>query len=505
MKTSAAHQGQPKAQHKGLILALLTVAMFMVVIDFSIIQIALPTIKTQFNVPLSQLQWIVTGYSITYAGFLMLSGRTGDIYGRKKLFISGLVLFSLSSLAGGLAPSLTLLIAARIIQGVGAAIGSATGLSIVMATFPEGPERNKVLSIFSAVLSSGFAAGVVLGGYMTADLGWRSVLLVNVPIGIVAAILSVKYLPESTSNSPNKHLDIPGAALLTSALIMLVYALIGAQNVGFTSFQTLSLIALSVIILLAFYFVEKRARAPLVDFSFMGRNTILGSNALALILSATVGGLIFVQTIYIQQILNYPPATAGLLFLPQAFIFLVTSGWLSSRLVNRFGAKTVITSGMIVSAIGFIVLTQLSISGGYLYGLLPGMILTSVGAGTAWTAISIMALEGANKGEEGLASGLFNTSIQIGGPLGLAILLTLAATRAQAVSSTLSASAALVSGFQYAFIFAAVLACIAVVISIFTKSNGKQADIKAQGEIEVPASPPTVSEGLITTVDDEQG
>jgi len=495
-------KAESKAQNKGLILGLLTVAMFMVVIDFSIIQIAIPTIEAQFKVPLSDLQWIVTGYSLTYAGFLMLSGRIGDIYGRKRLFVAGLLLFSVASLAGGFAPNLTLLIAARIIQGIGAAVGSATGLSIMMATFPEGPERNRALSIFSAILSSGFAAGVVLGGFMTSLLGWRSVLLVNVPIGIIAAALSMKYLSESNSGNTGRHIDFPGAVSITLGLIVLVYALVGAESYGLLSLQVIFDLILAFIILAAFFLIESRSRAPLVPIPFLRRESVLTSNSLAMILSATVGGFIFVQTIFLQEVLNYSPSTAGLLILPEAIIFMLTSGYFSSRLVGRFGAKMVISYGMALAAAGFVVLTTISISGGYLFGLLPGMLIVSTGAGLSWTAISIIALEGAKKGEEGLASGVFNTSIQVGGPLGLAILLTIAAMQTAGISGAAS-PASLVVGFQYAFVFAALLAAAAFGISLRIKSKGKTKDITAEGEIDVPAAPPGMSGTGMILIDEE--
>lgn len=489
-------------RNKGLILILLTIAMFMVVIDFSIVQIALPTIKDQFNVPLSEVQWIVTGYSLTYAGFLMLSGRAGDIYGRKKLFIAGLVLFSLASLAGGLAPSLITLILARIIQGVGAAIGSATGLSIMMTTFKEGPERNKALSVFSAILSSGFAVGVLLGGVMTATLGWRSVLLVNVPIGIVAAFLCLRYLPESVHESTTRNLDLPGAITITTGLILLVYALTNTQTSGFFTIPTFSLIMLSLLIIVLFFFIESRSKAPLMPISFLRRKTMLSANSMAMILTATVGSLIFAQTIFLQQVLNYSPLYTGLLFLPQAVIFAITSGYLSSRLANRFGARKVASAGMVLTAIGFLVLTTISISGGYLYGLLPGMVLTSLGAGTAWTSINIIALEGAKKGEEGLASGLFNTSIQVGGPLGLAMLLTIVAAQTQ--PGSIQSLASIVTGFQYAFLFAAVLVAIAVAISVFTKTKRVAVEATIDADIEVPAAPPGMAEpGMIPKNEEE--
>src|SRR5918911_2094796 len=314
-----------------ILLALITLAQFMVVVDFTIVQVALPSIGREFGVSVNGLQWIVTAYGLTLAGFLMLSGRVGDIYGHKKLFIIGVLLFSLASLIGGLAPSETVLILARVVQGLGAAMASATGLSILAAVFPEGKERNRALSVFAAATGSGFAAGMILGGVITATLGWRWVFDINVPIGIIVSLISAKYISSNTTGlrHENKqhrhHLDIFGAVLITAGLMLLVYSLTSAQNTGIGSVQTLELLLLSVIVLAAFVLIEYRSKAPLMPLRFLRRGSIFGANTVALLQVAPFVGMVFILTNYLQQLRGYSAFSAGLAFLPMGIVFLVVS------------------------------------------------------------------------------------------------------------------------------------------------------------------------------------
>jgi len=300
-----------------LVFALIIAAVFLDVVDFSIIQVALPSIRTQFLVSLAESQWIVGAYGITMAGFLLLSGRAGDIYGQKKLFISGIVLFTIASMVGGFAPSLLSLVISRAIQGIGAAISSVTAFAIFIELFPEGKERNRALGIFIAVLSAGFAAGSVAGGFLTVGFGWRSVMFINVPIGIVAAIMSQKFLPNAAGRLVNGHLDLPGALTVTGGLLLLVYALTVAATDGISSLSTMLPLALSVLVLGAFVVIESRSEAPLMPLGFLRRGTVLTANVLSLILGATVAGLSFILTIYLQQILGYSASEAGAGFLPE--------------------------------------------------------------------------------------------------------------------------------------------------------------------------------------------
>jgi EmrB/QacA subfamily drug resistance transporter len=455
-----------------LVLAFITLAQFMIVVDFTIVQVALPSIGREFAVPLNGLQWIVTAYGLTLAGFLMFSGRLGDIYGRKKLFIIGVLLFSLASLTGGIAPSEIVLIFARVVQGLGAAMASATGLSILAAAFPEGKERNRALSVFAAASGSGFAAGMILGGVITATLGWRWVFDINVPIGIVVSLLSIKYISNTTrrtyDDTENRHLDIFGAVLVTAGLMLLVYFLSSVQTIGIGSLQTLELLLLSVIVLAAFLLIEYRSKAPLIRLGFLRRSSIFGANAVGLLQFAAFVGMVFILSNYLQQVRGYSALSAGLVFLPGGLASIVTSGFLSARLVNRFGAKPIIISGLALQTMAYLLLSSISITESYIGGLLGPMLLIGVGTGLGTTAINIAALAGTRRGEEGLASGLINTSRQIGGPVGLAVLLTVANFVISAPMGRLAAvhsPSEMVPGFSYAFLVAALLTAIGIIFT----------------------------------------
>ncbi len=466
--------------HRSIVLGLITLAQFMVVVDATIVQVALPSIGREFVVPVNGLQWIITAYGLTLAGFLMLSGRVGDIHGLKKLFLIGVLLFSIASLTGGLARSEIDLILARVIQGLGAAIASATGLSILATVFPEGDERNRALSVFSAATGSGFAAGMILGGLITATLGWRWVFDINVPIGVAVTLLSIKYISSTIGQTGSRqngqrHLDIFGAVLITAGLMLLVYSLSIAQNVGISSPQTLEFLSLSVITLIAFLLIEYRSKAPLIPLGFLRRGSIFGANAIALLQVGPFVGMVFIITHYFQQVRGYSALSAGLAFIPMGFVVLVISGFLSTRLVNRFGVKPLLVSGMALQTIGYLLLSQISVAASYIGGLLEPMLVIAAGTGLGFTAINIAALTGTRRGEEGLASGLINTSRQIGGPIGLAVLLTVAnfaipaATGHPVVRS--AATMAMVTGFGFAFLAAALLTMIGIIFAVLLKQK----------------------------------
>jgi EmrB/QacA subfamily drug resistance transporter len=481
--TTTARAGSPS--ELSVVLALITLAQLMVVVDFTIVQVALPSIGKEFGVSVNGLQWIVTAYGLTLAGFLMLSGRIGDIYGHKKLFIIGVVLFSLASLTGGLAPSETVLILARVLQGMGAAMASATGLSILVAAFPEGKGRNRALSIFAAASGSGFAAGMILGGIITASLGWRWVFDINVPIGAVVSALSIKYISTSITgrafeNKQRHHIDIFGAISVTAGLMLFVYSLSVAQNIGIGSLQTFELLLSSAIVLSAFLLIEYRSKTPLMPLGFLRRGSIFGANAVGMLQVAPFVGMVFILTNYLQQVRGYSAFSAGLAFLPMGIVFLVVSVFLSARFVNRFGVKAIILSGMALQTIGYVLLSPISITESYLGGLLEPMLLIASGTGLSFTAINIAALTGTRRGEEGLASGLINTSRQIGGPIGLAVLLTVANIETPYYSDHLliQSPAAMVSGFGYAFLAAALLTVIGIIFTVLlTQERHHQARV----------------------------
>ncbi|MDE1833341.1 MAG: MFS transporter [Candidatus Micrarchaeota archaeon] len=468
------------ASHVRLIFALVIIAVFLDVIDFSVVNVAVPSIRAQFHSSLADVQWVIGAYGITMAGFLLLSGRAGDIYGQKRLFISGVLLFVVSSLAAALAPSLIGLIVFRGIQGIGAAISSVTAFAIFMALFPEGRERNRALGVFIAVLSGGFAAGAVAGGALTTLFGWRSVLLINVPIGLFAATLIQRFMPSLPGRSDAKHLDLPGALAVTLGLMLLVYALTVASSDGISSLQTLVPLGLAVLMLASFVAIESRSHAPLMPLSFLRRGVVLKANVIAIIVASIVGGTGFLVTIYMQQALGYSPFYAGLGFLPPAMIFLVIGGWGTSWFTDHLGLrKTLLLSTALIVA-GSAILTQLSPKWGYI-GMLPGILIWALGAAMGFPAFNLAAIAGAKRGEEGLASGLINTSQRLGFPLGLAVFVAIAS----AVDPTISAvsnSASAIAGFDYAFLAAAILGMLAFAISMRIKMEGPlKKDLEGMG------------------------
>src|SRR3989441_11103002 len=350
-------------QHVRLIFFLVIIAYFMDIIDASIVTVALPSIRLEFGASIANSQWIYGAYTITLAGFLLLMGRTGDVYGQKKIFVAGLTIFTLASFAGGLAPSLLSLVISRSLQGIGAAMTTVTSFAIFIGLYPEGPERNKALGYLVAVLSGGFAAGAVAGGALTTFLGWRWGMFGNVPIGIVAVILCLRYLPGGGGWLKNQPLDVPGALTVTSGTILLVYGLTNAAALGFASEWSFIPLVLSALLVAAFLFIESRTKAPLMPLDFIRRGSVLTANTLALVLTSVVGGVGFIVPVYFQNVLGYSALYSGLLTLPPALIFFIVGGWVAPRLVNRFGAKrTLLVSSALIS-VGSLLLTPMSPNG----------------------------------------------------------------------------------------------------------------------------------------------
>jgi len=457
----------PAASHSRIILAIVLAVGLLDVIDFSIVFVALPSIQTDLRIPLAESQWIVGAYGLTLAGFLMLSGRAGDVYGQKRLFLGGISLFTVASFVAGLSPSFLPLVIARGFQGVGAAITSATALAILAATFPEGKARNRALGVFVAALSAGFAAGSLLGGVLTAAFGWRSVLFVNVPVGITAAVLAQRFLTRDVGRTEDRHLDLPGALAVTSGLLLLVYALTNAAEFGFAAVLTTIPLALATVVLALFVVLEHRSPAPLMPLGFLRRGTILRANVLGLILAASPPGILFILTIFMQEILGYSALSTALAFLPATLVFFVVGGWGASRLVNRFGMRRVLVLSSGLMTAGVALLTQISPAGGYL-GILPGFLVWSFGASIGFPAVTIAGLAGTRPGEEGLASGLINTSQRLGGPVGLAVFLTIigAAQSRGVAASAVTSQAPVVVGFQEAFVAMVLLNLVGVFVAL---------------------------------------
>jgi EmrB/QacA subfamily drug resistance transporter len=407
----------------------------MVILDASIVNIALPSIGHGLHISLANLSWVVNAYVLTFGGFLLLGGRIADLVGRRRIFTIGLAVFSAASLAGGLAQSEAWLIAARAAQGLGAGLLAPAALSLVTSTFREGTERNKALSVWGAVAGSGAAAGVLLGGVLTSWLGWRSVLFVNVPIGIAAMVLTPALIVESRGEAAGRGFDLPGAATVTAGLSALVYALVRASTVGWGSPQTIGVLAAAALLLVAFFVIERRSQAPLVPFAFFRNRSVTAANVTMLGAGAAVIAVFYFLSLYLQEVLGYSAITTGLAQLPLAAGTILAAG-LASPLVNRLGIRRVLIVGLTLFAGGLVLFAQLPVHGRYLANVLGPSMLVALGLGFAFVPITILSQTGVHEREYGLASGLVNTSQQIGGALGLAVLTTIATSRTNALVAT---------------------------------------------------------------------
>jgi EmrB/QacA subfamily drug resistance transporter len=446
-----------------LVLVLVCSAQFMVILDATIVNVALPSIQRDLEFSATELQWVINSYTLVFGGFLLLGGRAADLVGRRLLFVGGVLLFSFASLLNGLSTSSEMLIAARGLQGLGAALVSPAALSIITTTFPEGPERTKALGVWGAIAAGGGAFGLLLGGILTEALSWEWIFFVNVPIGIAAAVLSWRLIPESRAEQQPDSFDIAGAVSVTAGLIVLVYAIVKAEEFGWTSGRTLGLAAVAVALLAAFAAIERRSPAPLVRLGILKVRSLLGANLVMVVVAGGLFANFFFCSIYAQEILGYDPLQAGLAFLPVTAGIVVGSG-LSQLTVTSIGARATTMIGMTIAAVGLFILAQAEVGGTYLGTLLPGLIPMSVGMGLTFVPVTLIATTNVQAHDAGLASGLFNTSQQIGGALGLAVLSTLAADRTANWLADLGRAAqpaeeavAVVEGFQVAFLGAAIL------------------------------------------------
>jgi EmrB/QacA subfamily drug resistance transporter len=464
------------AERRWLALGLLCMAQFVVVLDASIVNVALPSIGQALDFSQENLSWVVNAYVLTFGGFLLLGGRLADLLGRRRVFMFGLVLFALASLAGGFAEAEGMLIAARAVQGLGAAILSPAALSIVTTTFRDGAERNKALGVWGAVAGSGGAAGVLLGGVLTDTLGWEWVLWVNFPIGVVAALLAPSLLAESRAEGETRSFDLAGAISVTAGLSVLVYALVDATDAGWGSTQTIGLLALAAVLLVAFVAIELRSPAPLVPFSIFRMRTITGANVVGLLIGASLFSMFFFISLYMQQVLGYSAIKAGLSYLPLALTIIITAG-VASQLVTRVGFKPVLAAGMAFVAAGLLWFSQVSADGSYLSDILGPMLLAAIGLGAAFVPVTIAAVSGVEAHEAGLASGLINTSQQVGGALGLAVLATIA--NSVTSDATGSPPVALTDGFQAAFLAGAGIAIVGLIATlVLIRSSDSRAHVE---------------------------
>jgi EmrB/QacA subfamily drug resistance transporter len=467
------------ARRRWLALILLCFAQFIVVLDASIVNVALPTIGESLSFSQANLPWVVNAYVLTFGGFLLLGGRMADLLGRRRVFLSGLLLVGVASLAAGFAANEGQLIAARAAQGLGAAIISPAALSIITNLFRDGAERNKALGAWGAVAGAGGAAGVLLGGVLTDGLGWEWVLWVNVPIAFISAALAPRLLAESRSESATRHFDAAGAVSVTAGLSVLVYALVDATDAGWGSAQTIGLLALSATLIAAFVAIERRSQSPLVPFSIFRLRTLTGANAVGLLVGASLFSMFFFITLYLQQVLDYSPIEAGLAYVPLAITIIISSG-VASQLVTRVGFKPVLAAGMAFIAAALAWFSQVSIDGRFATDVLGPSMLAAAGLGFAFVTTTIAAVSGIHEEESGLASGLINTSQQIGGALGLAVLSTIATSRTEDVAATGASHAnALTEGFQAAFLGGSAFAAVGLLLTlVLIRSRDSRAHVE---------------------------
>lgn len=471
----------PTARRKWLGLAALCTAFFMVILDVAIVNVALPTIQVDLDFSAKNLQWVVSAYALTFGGLLLLGGRIADLVGRRRMFIAGVGLFSLASLIAGLASTEETLIAARALQGIGAAVMTPAALSILMTTFDEGSERNAALGIWGAVGASGGTVGVLLGGVFTDTIGWEWIFLLNVPIGIAVIAVAPFLLRESRIEAGPRRFDLAGAITVTASLSLLVYALVEASAEGWSSATTIGRLAGAAVLMALFVVIETRSKAPLMPFSIFRIRAVTSSNIAGFALGAAMFGLFFILTLYMQQVVQYSPLETGLAYLALALTAFASSVG-GSMLVTRIGPRIPTIAGLLIFAVGALLLAQIPADGTYLADLMPGLLIGGIGLGMAFVAFSIGALEGVAERDAGLASGLSNTTQQIGGALGVAIMSTLAITRSEDLLAEGDAPAqALTEGFQLALYASVALAVVGalVVLAIGWASRGSEAPVGA--------------------------
>jgi EmrB/QacA subfamily drug resistance transporter len=452
-------------RRKWLALGLLAVVQFMVVLDIAIVNVALPSIKVDLGFSQENLQWVISAYALFFGGFLLLGGRAADLLGRRRMFLVGLVVFTLASLFAGLAWSETSLIAARSVQGLGAAIVTPAALSILTTTFTEGRERNIALGVWGAVGGFGAAAGVLLGGILTDALSWEWIFFLNVPVGVAAFALAPLLLNESR-DARVRSFDALGAVLVTGGLSALVYAITQAGSNGWGSAKTIGFFAGSAVLLAGFVGWERRHPEPLMRFGLLRTKTIAGANVAGFIMGTALFSMFLMLTLYMQQVLGYSAMKTGVGYLAVAGTAILTS-IVAAQLVTRIGVKPVLVIGMTALTAGLVYFTQVSVDGTYLGDLLPGFLLVAVGIGFSFVPISIAALAGVQPAEAGLASGLINTSQQIGGALGIAILSTIATTRtSDKLAAGTALHPALVDGFTLAFLVGVGIAAVGILAGL---------------------------------------
>jgi EmrB/QacA subfamily drug resistance transporter len=458
-------QEKTDSRRRWLALIVLCLGTLMNVLDTTIVGVALPSIREDLGFSETSLAWVVNAYLLTFGGFLLLGGRLGDLFGHRRLFLTGISLFTLASLGCGLAGAQELLVGARAVQGVGGAIMSATALSLMMNLFTDADERAKAMGVFGFVAAGGGSIGVLLGGVLTDALDWHWIFLVNVPIGILVYALSLRLVPAARRPAAGARLDVAGAVTVTASLMLAVYAIVNGNQQGWASGRTLGLLAVAAALLTVFLGIEARVRSPLMPLGLFRLRNVATANVVGVLWAAAMFAWFFLTALYLQLVLGYSPLQVGLAFLPANLIMAAFSLGLSAKLVLRFGIRTPLASGLSLAAIGLVLFARAPVDGTFAVDVLPSMILLGFGAGMALNPVLLAAMSDVEPSESGLASGLVNTSFMMGGALGLAILASLAASRTETLRVSGDASLlALNGGYHAAFLVGALFAGAAAVI-----------------------------------------
>ncbi|HYY64112.1 MAG TPA: DHA2 family efflux MFS transporter permease subunit [Gaiellaceae bacterium] len=470
-----------------LALYVLCLGSLMIVLDATIVNVALPSIKKDLGFSETSLAWVVNAYLLTYGGFLLLGGRLGDLFGPRRLFLAGIAVFTLASLLCGLADAKWLLIAARTVQGLGGAVASAVSLAVMMNLFTEPAERAKAMGVFGFVAAGGGSLGVLLGGILTDTINWHWIFLVNLPIGILVFVLSLRLLPGSRGTAVERRLDVAGAITVTGALMLAVYAIVNGNQAGWTSAQTLGLLGAAIVVLAIFLGIEARVPAPLMPLGLFRLRNLSVANIVGVLWAAAMFAWFFLSALYLQQVLGYSPLQVGLSFLPANLIMGVFSLGLSARLVMRFGIRKPLAVGLLLAATGLALFIRAPVHGDFVIDVLPSMILLGFGAGMAFNPVLLAAMNDVEPTESGLASGIVNTAFMMGGALGLAVLASIAASRTNSLSASGDGPlAALTGGYHLAFLVGAIFALAAAAIGgIFLRATVQAAHEEPSG---VPAT-----------------
>ncbi|KVK77427.1 disulfide bond formation protein DsbA [Burkholderia cepacia] len=448
-------------------LIVLCLGVLMIVLDSTIVNVALPSISTDLHFTETALVWVVNAYLLTFGGCLLLGGRLGDLYGQRRMFLAGLVVFTLASLACGLAQSQTMLIAARAVQGLGGAVVSAVSLSLIMNLFTEPGERARAMGVYGFVCAGGGSIGVLLGGLLTSSLSWHWIFLVNLPIGIAVYAMCVALLPRLRAPAGTARLDVAGAVTVTASLMLAVYGIVGGNEAGWLSTQTVVLIGAAVALLALFIAIEARTAHPLMPLTLFAARNVALANMIGVLWAAAMFAWFFLSALYMQRVLGYGPLQVGLAFLPANLIMAAFSLGLSARIVMRFGIRGPIAAGLLIAACGLALFSRAPVDGGFVGHVLPGMTLLGIGAGVAFNPMLLAAMSDVDPADSGLASGIVNTAFMMGGALGLAVLASLAAARTDVLAAANAAPLdALNGGYHAAFAFGAAFAAAAALIGL---------------------------------------